>query len=240
MSRSAASMIKSLVVALAIACSLPANAVVVNGGFSGEIFSCCGDPTGFFGTGGDLDGLPITGTFTYDTAKVPPPQTSGPETIYSDPTFSTDFLRFTVTINGRTYTSGQVPLSPGIQSISVINNTDQLQIDSERLGVNASETLSLRFISDVDFLSSTQIPTQFDFVASGVGLNPVGFFAFELPNGDAADARFSIATGFARELQVPEPATLSIVSLPLIGLAALRSRRTRALSAQRPTLAGTP
>ena len=204
--------------------SVSANAVIVTGGFSGTIFSGSdlSGGAGYFGVGSDLDNQPITGTFRYDTAQVPAGIPSGPEVIYRDPAFATDFLDFTVTINSRTYEFGVFPTAPGIQSISVIDNTDQLQYEFQRFGVNFAESISLRFISDLDFLSSTDVPTNFDFVASGIGLFPSGSFAFDLPNGDSAAASFDIATGFARVL--PEPGTLSTLALALLGLMAVRRR----------------
>jgi hypothetical protein len=210
--------------------ALPSRAALVTGGFSGEIFGGFdfgSAPGGFFGAGIDLDGLPITGTFSYDTANVPPPDTTTLETIYEDPTFSTDFLKFTVTINGRTYTFGEFAAPPGIQRIGIIDNTDQLQFDYQRFGIGANESISLRFISDVDFLTGTDVPTHFDFVASGVGLFPTGSFDFDLPNGDFVSARFSIDSGFARVAAVSEPATLGTLALGLLGLAAVRRRSTQ-------------
>jgi hypothetical protein len=220
------SIIGLVVFVFATAWSLAANATIVKGGFSGEIFSGFdfgSAPGGFFGAGTDLDGQPITGTFTYDTAKVPPPQTSGLETIYRDPAFATDFLDFTVTVNGRTYAFGEFPTLPGIQSISVIDNTDQLQYDFERFAVADNEAITLRLLSDLDFLTGTGVPTHFDFVASGVGLFPGGSFNFDRANGDSAFASFSIDTAFARAV-VPEPGTLGIVAFGLFGLAGLRRR----------------
>lgn len=209
----------------------PAQAVVVTGGFSGQIFSGSdfgSDPAGFFGAGSDLEDLPITGTFRYETTEVPsPPSSSGPNfATYSDPAFSTDFLDFSVTINGRTFTFGALAAAPGIQSIEVIDNTDQLSFDYQRFGLDASESLALRFISDLDFLTGTGVPTQFNFVASGDGLTPGGTFSFDLANGDFASASFTIDSGFARA-QVPEPPVLGIVAAGLVGLAVARRRSAR-------------
>jgi hypothetical protein len=230
MLRTTSSIVSVLVVFLAATCALPAGAVVVTGGFSGQIFlgSDFGSgPGGFFGAGSDLDNQPIIGTFRYDTAQVPPPSSTGPNfAIYSDPTFSTHFLDFSISINGRSYMFGAFPALPGIQSIEVIDNTDQLIFDYQRFGIGASESLALRFISDIDFLTGTGAPTQFDFTASGVGLTPGGSFSFDLANGDFASGSFSIESGFARA-QVPEPATLSTVALALLGVAALRRGSAR-------------
>jgi len=216
------------IVAIMIAlCSPHAGAAVVTGGFSGEIFGGSdfgSGPAGFFGAGIDLSGQRITGTFRYDTTQVPAGQPTPPnEVVYQDPTFNTQFLDFTVTINGTTYTFGTFPTAPGIQSIDVIDNTDQLQFDFQRFGVNFDEAISLRFISATDFLTGTGVPTQFDFVPSGVGLFPTGTFSFDLTNGDFAFASFDIDGGFAR-LAAPEPSTLGIVALALLGIAGLARR----------------
>jgi hypothetical protein len=229
MLRKAGSIASAFVLFLAATWSQPAAAVVVTGGFSGQIFSGFDfgtDPAGFFGAGVDLENLPITGTFRYDTAQVPPPSSTGANfAIYSDPTFSTDFLDFSVTINGRSYTFGAFDALPGIQTIDLIDNTDQLQFDYQRFGIDDTESLTLRFISDIDFLSGTGVPTQFNFVASGIGLTPGGFFSFDRANGDSVSAAFSIDSGFAQV--VPEPATLSTLALGLLAIIALRRRAPR-------------
>jgi hypothetical protein len=222
------SRIAGFIITVVIAiCSAPAGAAIVTGGFSGQIFSGFdfgGGPSGFFGAGIDLDGQRIDGTFRYDTAQVPPgTPISANHVVYQDPAFSTQFLDFTVTINGRTYTFGTFPTAPGIQSIEVIDNTDQLQFDFQRFGIDFSEAISLRFISATDFLTGTGVPTQFDFIPNGIGLFPGGTFSFDLPNGDFAFASFDIDGGFAR-LAVPEPATLGIVAIAVLGIAWLRRR----------------
>jgi hypothetical protein len=216
------------IVAIMIAlCSPHAGAAVVTGGFSGEIFGGSdfgSGPAGFFGAGIDLSGQRIAGTFRYDTAQVPAGQPIGAnEVLYQDPTFNTQFLDFTVTINGTTYTFGSFPTAPGIQSIDVIDNTDQLQFDFQRFGVNFDEAISLRFISAIDFLTGTGVPTEFTFVPGGVGLFPTGSFSFDLPNGDFASARFDIDGGFA-QLAVPEPPALAIVALALLAIGTIRRR----------------
>jgi hypothetical protein len=227
MLRTASSVVAKLAFAvLAASWSLPAPAVVVTGGFSGQIFlgSDFGD---FFGTGGDLADQPITGTFRYDTLEVPPASSTGANfAIYSDPTFATDFLDFTISINGRTYAFGAVPAPPGIQSIEVIDDTDQLLFDYQRFGIGASESIALRFISDIDFLTGTAVPTEFDFLASGIGLTPGGTFSFDLPTGAFASASFTIDTGFARVATVAEPSSLYTVALAIVlGAGALLRRR---------------
>lgn len=227
MLRTASSVVVKLAfVVLAAAWSLPSPAVVVTGGFSGQIFlgSDFGD---YFGAGIDLTDQPITGTFRYDTLEVPPPSSTGPNfAVYSDPTFSTDFLQFTISINGRSYAFGALPAGPGIQSIEVIDETDQLLFDYQRFGIDASESISLRFISDLDFLTGTAVPTEFDFLASGVGLTPGGTFAFDLPTGGFASASFTIDSGFARVAAVPEPSSLYTVVLAIVlGVRALLRRR---------------
>jgi hypothetical protein len=224
--------IAQCIVAFIIAvCSAQAGAAVVTGGFSGEIFGGSdfgSSPAGFFGAGADLTGQRITGTFRYDTAQVPAGQPMPPnEVVYQDPTFNTHFLDFTVTINGTTYTFGTFPTAPGIQSIDVIDNTDQLQFDFQRFGVNFDEAISLRFISAIDFLTGTGVPTEFTFVPGGVGLFPTGSFSFDLPNGDFASARFDIDGGFAR-LAVPEPRGLSLGALALLAVIAMRRRSAQA------------
>jgi hypothetical protein len=208
-------------IALAVAAWAPhATAVVVSGGFSGTIFQgsdFSSDPAGYFGAGADLSDLPIVGTFRYDTDKVPPASSSGANSaIYSDPAFATDFLVFSVTISGRRYEFGTLSAPPGLQSIDLIDNTDQLQFDYQRYATDATEAISLRFISDLDFLNGTGVPTSFGFSASGVGLTPGGSFSFDLPNGDFASASFSIESGFAQ----PVPETSSRLSL-MLGLLAL-------------------
>jgi hypothetical protein len=130
-------------------------------------------------------------------------------------------------VNGRTYTFGTFPTTPGIQTLEVFDNTDQLIFGYQRFGIDFSEVMSLRFISAIDFLTSTAVPTSFDFTASGIGLFPVGFFEFDLPNGDSVDARFSIDSGFARIAGVAEPGTLGTVAISLLGLAVLRRRLAR-------------
>jgi hypothetical protein len=228
MLRTASSIVSVLVVSVATTWSVPAGAVVVTGGFSGQIFSVGGDSSDYFGTGGDLQNQAITGTFRYDTAEVPPPRSSGTNfAIYDDPTFSTDFLDFSVSINGRSYTFGAISAAPGIQSIEVIDNTDQLSFDYQRFGMDDSESLTLRFISDIDFLTGIGVPTQFDFTASGAGLPNTGTFSFDRANGDSVAASFSIDSGFARVQQVPEPATLGTVAMGLLGIATLGRRRSR-------------
>jgi hypothetical protein len=230
----------SVVVTLMLSASwsLPARAVLVTGTFSGQIFSGSDfgvDPAGYFGAGTDLTDLPITGTFRYDTTRVPLASSSGGNSaLYSDPTFATDFLELSVTINGRTYTLGGLAAPPGIQSLEVIDNTDQLAFDYQRFGVDASEALGLRFISDLDFLVGTGVPTQFNFIASGVGLTPGGTFSFDLPDGSFASASFAIDSGFA-VAAVPEPSTLASVILGLIVLAtARRTRRDASRTAATP------
>jgi hypothetical protein len=227
MLRTASSIVFSALVAVAAIWPMPAAAVLVTGGFSGQIFQGSdfgSDPGGYFGAGFDLTDLPITGTFRYDTKEVPPPSSTGANfATYGDPTFATDFLDFSVSINGRTYTFGTFPANPGIQTIEVIDNTDQLQFDYQRFGIGVSESLALRFISDIDFLTGIGVPTHFDFTASGVGLTPGGTFSFDLPNGDFASASFTIDRGFARAT-LPEPAMLGMVALGLLGIAAVRRR----------------
>jgi len=210
----------------------PASAVVVSGEFSGTIFQgsdFSSDPAGYFGAGSDLSGLPIVGTFSYDTAQVPPASSSGPNwAIYSDPAFSIDFLDFSVTILGRRYDFGTLSAPPGLQSMDIVDNTDQLQFDYQRFAIDATEAINLRFISDLDFLTGTGPPLSFHFMASGVGLTPGGSFSFELPNGDFASASFSISSGFARP--IPEPSSQLLVMLGLVALAGARMR-ARKLSA---------
>ena len=108
----------------------------------------------------------------------------------------------------------------------MIDNTDQLQFDFQRFGVSFDEAISLRFISAIDFLTGTGVPTEFTFVPGGVGLFPTGSFSFDLPNGDFASARFDIDGGFAR-LAVPEPSALSLVCLSLLAIVAMRRRAAR-------------
>jgi hypothetical protein len=220
---------------VAALCSMPSHALIVEGGFAGTIFSgfdLGGGPGGFFGAGTDLEDLPITGTFRYDTANVPPGTPSAPNSVlYSDPSFSTDFLALSVTINGRTYSFGALAAPPGIQSIEVTDDTDQLQFDYQRFGLGESEAITLRFISDIDFLTGTGVPTAFDFVASGIGLTPGGTFSFDLANGDSAFASFTLDTGFARAL-VAEPPASTLAALGLLAIFALLRRRQRVAAAR--------
>lgn len=216
-------------VLLVLSAPMATQAAVVRGSFSGTLFSGFDSgpgPGGYFGAGGDLADLPITGTFRYDTTRVPAASQSGSNfATYSDPGFSTDFLAFSLTINGRTYRYGNFAAAPGIQVIDLIDDTDQLQFDYQRFGNSDDEALSLRFISAIDFLSGTGVPENFDFTAGGVGLNPVGTFSFSLVNGDSASGSFTIDRSSARVQPVPETPVLPLVALGLAAVATTSRRR---------------
>lgn len=195
--------IMALALGLALFTPLAANAVVVDGSFSGVLTSGT-DTSGVFETAGsDLTGQSLTGTFTYDTSLL-----SGPvaET-YSGTGLGA--ITATITINSVTYTftdqtSSSLYLDTGASEITVQNAQSQGGVN-ESFYLDASDFLT-PFITSGD-------PTQQNFVApvSDPFFSSDGTFLISDPGANAYG--YFTLTALSASVEVPEPGSLLLVAI---------------------------
>jgi hypothetical protein len=208
------------------------------------------DGTNEFGFGpfSSLAGLPIAGTFDYDTAQVPP--NSCPLEPGSGCYESTDFPRWLIMsliVNDVTFTIGANDAADHFQQILV---SDENIVGIEGLSISGIENsaisdgsvfrsqdsfLRITFGSEVQHvLDDARIPQNFTF-APTAGDPTFGDFLIsdnitDLVTGDmtvlhSALGEFSLSRVTASAVAaVPEPETLGLLALGLIAIAAIGRR----------------
>ncbi len=225
-----------------------ADAVLVLGTYEGVITSGI-DGTDEFGFGpfASLAGIPINGTFAYDTAQVPPsscPLALGAGCYESEGLLS--WLTMSLTVNDATFTIGENDTADHFQQILVSDENvvgiESLQIFTiENRGsfdgpTFRDETAFLRisFGSDVqDVLDGATVPQNFTFTP-GTSDPTFGNFLIsdnitDLVTGSvtvlhSALGEFSLSQVTASTVAVPEPGTLPLLALGLIAIATMGRR----------------
>ena len=230
-----------------------AEAVLVHGTYEGLItFGIDGTNEFGFGAFSSLAGLPIRGTFAYDTAQVPP--SSCPLELGSGCYESTgllSWLTMSLTVNDVTFIIGGNGTANHFQQILVSDENvvgiEGLQIfGSENVGIingptfqDKTASLRISFGSDVqDVLDGAAVPENFTFEPSSSDATFGNFLISDnitdLVTGNvtvlhSALGEFSLSRVTASTVAaVTEPGTLSFLGLGLMAIAAM-GRRWRQL-----------
>ena len=206
----------------ALACVLlmmpfAAKADVITGSFTG-VMSNGLDTTGVFGTpGADLTNDTITGTFQYDTSLLSQSISDGQNTATGT---GLGALTVTVTIDGFSYTftdptSSSIFLDDGTTSgeseltLQSTNNAGGLD-DSFYLDV--SDPITPFVLGGTSLTQSLNISNPFSSIGSSTIQDP----------GANAGGGFSITSLTSQE--VPEPASIAVLAVGLLGMAGVRRR----------------
>lgn len=230
-----------LAIGVLIAVATPAPATVVNGTFTGTIYSGS-DPIGVFGAAGSLVGATVRGAFSYDTALLTTPQ--GCDAIYryacasgiGAVTMSHTLNGVTVTFDGSHESFLKVVDRFPTPSIFEPDILDQFYMTSFGPFDNPGQVRisQLQAIStSIDFITSLSLVVSFPNLTPNIGT--FGGSGHIPGPGDADDAEYFFnldrisASIYSDSFGVSEPPSFSILAaafLMVIGSGILRSKRT--------------
>jgi hypothetical protein len=225
--------------AVAVALSLtPAQATVVSVGFAGTVIGGSGDFNGLFGTSGPIAGNAITGTFSYDNANFNAP--SAACTVgcafwnSADGSMQNGTVTITETINGVTLAWRGVYYS----DLALANSTTA---GAWEYGAGSGGAVQLFDMESCNIPPPNVLPGyvctklvygMYDHSATIVNsaLDPAGMFDLQAAQFQSLGSSWSTPNAYVQwtfqtnSVDVPEPASLAVFVVGLMGLAGLRRR----------------
>lgn len=215
-------MSRSILIAGAMAALLgtsAAHATLMRGTFAGTMDSGT-DTTGVFGTASaNLAGDTITGTFTYDTAKFGTSVSGGVNTATGS---STGALSVTITINGHSHTftdhtSAAITLDTNLSDANYANSNVQGTSVSENVTVDLENLIA-------SFVNSTSLTAPFSTNDPADSSSTSTFFINDTGPSLAASGSFTVASLTVQAVASPEPMSLALVGVGVLGIAGARRR----------------
>jgi hypothetical protein len=195
---------------------LTAHAVVIDGSFAGTMdFGT--DTTGVFGTpGADLTGDAVAGTFSYDTDLL----SSSISGTVNDATGIPGAVTATITILGSTYTFTD-PTSSGV---NLDTSASEITVSNGNFVGTNNETFSIDALDLTNpFITSTDVMAQ-NFADAAATLFGSGSFSIADGSTPIAAGAFVLSSIDAAPGSVMEPASMAMMLVGVLGLAAIRKR----------------
>jgi hypothetical protein len=209
-----------------------AHATIMTGSFTGTMTAGTDQDNLFgLGVGADLTGDTVTGTFVYDTTKFSAGAPISGTVQYT--ATSTGALTVTLTINGVTYTV-QDRANSGIYLDPSANSEVTLTANDSATNVSATFELDVA-LPDTPFVTSNSLTGTYN--ANSLGDSIVQGSLFQIINSDptevVSDGAFNVNSISVQQQSTPtpEPASLTLLAVGVMGLAAGRTRKRRSLGA---------
>ena len=201
---------------------MAARADIINGSFSGTLTGDVNNDTVFNSSGADLAGDAITGTFSYNTALLSQSISAGVNTATGSP----GAVTVTITIGSASYTftdqSSSSVVIEGDSSYSQfdLSNADYVGVHTDTFTLQLSDTTQFAF-GGADLTQPLSI---------GDPTYQTNSFSIQDAGGAGASGGFTITSLISSDISssVPEPASMAVLAMGLIGLAGVRARKARA------------